>query len=164
MATATYDLIATATLSSSGTITFNSIPSTYTDLRVVCVATTTSTTNFWMQFNSDSGTNYSVTYLGGDGSSVSSLTETNTTSVRATLGNTSTTIPGLWTFDIFSYASSVYKTVLSSENTDRNGSGYSAREVNCWRSTSAINSITLLPNTGSFASGTTATLYGIKAA
>jgi hypothetical protein len=31
-----------------------------------------------------------------------------------------------------------------------------------WRSTSAINIIKIAPYTGSWASGTTATLYGIK--
>ena len=61
---ATYEPIATTTLgSAASSITFNSIPATYTDLRVVLVGTTTATANCWLTFNSDGATNYSDTFL-----------------------------------------------------------------------------------------------------
>ena len=60
----TYEPIATTTLgSAASSITFSSIPATYTDLRLVLVHTpSASTGNAQMQFNSDTATNYSYTY------------------------------------------------------------------------------------------------------
>jgi hypothetical protein len=64
--------------------------------------------------------------------------------------------------DIFSYAGSTYKTVLTNESTDMNGSGAATVAVQMWRSTSAITSISLNLSTSTIAAGSTATLYGIK--
>jgi hypothetical protein len=36
--------------------------------------------------------------------------------------------------------------------------------VSLWRSTAAISSVLIVPETGSFSTGSTFTLYGIKAA
>jgi len=59
---ATYEPIATTTLgSAAATITFSSIPATYTDLVIVFAGTATANLNPLMSFNSDSGTNYSTT-------------------------------------------------------------------------------------------------------
>jgi hypothetical protein len=164
---ATYEPIATTTLgSAASTITFSSIPSTYTDLRIVLV-TVTSTTNYpRLRYNSDSGANYSDTYLYGNGSSATSGRNTgNTKIVVPQGGSTSTTVPTFFTYDIFSYAGSTNKTCLITCQTDQNGSGNVERNVGLWRSTSAITTIELgLDNAGNYNSGTTATLYGIKAA
>jgi hypothetical protein len=70
---------------------------------------------------------------------------------------------GLGTVDIFSYAnSSQNKTVFTEQYSDKNGSGSVGRYVNLWRNTAAITSILVFEDFGSFAAGTTATLYGIK--
>ena len=61
----TYTPIATTTgTGSSGTITFTSIPSTYTDLRIILNGTETNATlyEFDMRYNNDSGNNYSLTW------------------------------------------------------------------------------------------------------
>jgi len=161
----TYEKIATTTLGSASTpITFNSITSAYTDLRLVVVVTSTSSaTNVQVQFNSDTGTNYSSTYLNGNGTAAASGRNTSATNIQFTdVTATSTTVPQMYTLDIFSYAGSTFKTALGTSSQDYNGSGSSASIVGLWRSTSAINSITIKTSGApTFSTGTTATLYGI---
>lgn len=162
---ATYEPIATATLgSAAASITFSSIPATYTDLRLVLVATaTTGGINANVRFNGDTATNYSNTALGGDGSTAQSVAATSQTFNQLTVFNgINATIPTLRTMDVFSYAGSTFKTALTSESNDFNGSGSVARTVQLWRSTSAISTILIYASSSTFATGTTATLYGIK--
>jgi len=162
---ATYEPIATTTLgSAAATITFSSIPATYTDLRFTWVGTSSvDVVSFFMRFNSDTGSNYSNTILSGSGSSAFSSRNTNLTYGNLPpTGGISSTIPTFTTVDIFFYAGFTFKTWLDTGQDDRNGSGYVTRDVGLWRSTSAITSITLSPSSGNFNAGTTATLYGIK--
>jgi len=161
----TYDNIATTTLSSAAsTITFSSIPATYTDLRVVLVARAVSTSiSVDVRFNSDSGTNYSKTLLYGDGTSAQSATYFNQTQIGTNFGSAfDATNPGLLTMDLFSYAGSTNKTILFTVDNDLNGSGETQRTVALWRNTAAINTIALISSANQFKIGTTATLYGIK--
>ena len=157
---ATYEPIATTTLgSAASSITFSSIPNTYTDLRLVVRINTSGNTN--LQFNGDTGTNYSVTALEGNGTSASSARRTSDSSMwgqQSSLNNNGS----LWTVDIFAYAGSTNKTCLMTTSADKNGSGTVETTVGLWRSTSAINSIYFFG--GTYNAGTTATLYGIKAA
>lgn len=164
---ATYEPIATTTLgSAASTITFSSIPSTYTDLRIVLTETQTSGTWPYLQFNTDTGTNYSFTALLGSGSAASSFANTTGTFINFSGSNSlSTTIPAFISIDIFSYAGSTYKTCLTTLSNDQNGSGWVTDTVGLWRSTAAINKVVFkMAGGGSFAAGSTATLYGIKAA
>jgi len=165
---ATYEPIATTTLgSAASTITFSSIAGTYTDLRVVLVSSTATAGNTvnYLRFNSDTGTNYSSTWLTGDGATAGSSRETSATFIRGG-ENANNTDAGLSfiTYDVFSYAGSTYKTALVANSRDNNGSGSTYRIVGLWRSTSAITSITIAASAGNYKAGTTATLYGIKAA
>lgn len=68
---ATYEPIATTTASgSSSSITFSSISSAYTDLVLVANASVTSGSDTAiLRFNGDTGSNYSRTFLSGNGSS-----------------------------------------------------------------------------------------------
>lgn len=159
----TYDPIATTTLgTAASTITFSSIPNTYTDLKVVIVGTTSSAVTIGLRANSDTGSNYSGTFLGGDGSAAYSAARTNATQLYLGYYNSfDTTIPTMLSLDFFSYASSTYKTFLINWANDQNGAGYSTTGVGLWRSTSAINTLSFTPASANFASGTTATLYGI---
>lgn len=162
----TYTPIATTTLgSAASSITFSSIPATYTDLRLVLNVTSVSVSdNFQIQFNSDTATNYSQTLLIGNGTTASSTRYTSS-SVIWDATNLSTTLPSFITLDIFSYAGSTNKTALMSSNEDYNGSGFTKASVHLWRSTSAITSIDIkMPSGRTFSIGTTATIYGIKAA
>jgi hypothetical protein len=163
---ATYEPIATTTLgSAAATIDFTSISSAYTDLRLVIVGKYTSAGgNTRITFNSDTASNYSSTRIAGDGTSASSDRLTNQTFQRLNFDGNSTTIPDLLTVDIFSYAGSTFKTSLITSTEDKNGSGSVIRIVGLYRSITAISSITISLSSSTFASGTTATLYGIKAA
>jgi hypothetical protein len=162
----TYEPIATTTLgSAAATIDFTSISSAYTDLRLVIVGKYTSAGgNTRITFNSDTASNYSSTRIAGDGTSASSDRLTNQTFQRLNFDGNSTTIPDLLTVDIFSYAGSTFKTSLITSTEDKNGSGSVIRIVGLYRSATAISSITISLSSSTFASGTTATLYGIKAA
>jgi hypothetical protein len=159
---ATYEPIATSTLTASATsFTFSSIPSTYTDLHLVVVGLLVANSQFRLTFNGDSGSNYSYTRITGDGAAASSGRAT--PAVRIDL-NSATAVndqPALATVDVFNYANtSVFKTALSEFSNDRNGGGSVQRTVGLWRDTSAITSLRILAG-GDFASGSTATLYGI---
>ena len=165
---ATYEPIATQTLAiAAATITFSSIAATYTDLRLVATGTVASAApDVWIRFNSDTATNYSLTAIQGNGTAASSFATTSATKIDITPGvGWSSTIPSMVTMDVFSYAGSTYKTVLANENADRNGSGVTTATVGLWRSTAAITRIDITNSSSvNFSVGTTATLYGIKAA
>jgi hypothetical protein len=162
----TYEPIATTTLgSAASSITFSSIPATYTDLRVIFTGTTTlSGETLYYRFNSDSGSNYSITQLWGDGSTVGSRRITSATQLSTTYAYSLVdTNPQMITFDVFSYAGSTNKTTLGGHSGDNNGAGGVDLTVGLWRSTSAITSIFMFASGGTtFKAGTTATLYGIK--
>lgn len=152
----TYDKIATTTLGSAGVITFTSIPGTYTDLVLVLSATPSSFASVKVRFNSDSGTNYSVIVMNGNGSSAESSTATSATEMNLGLLGTdqSTSI-----INIFNYSNTTtYKTSIGRGNTVAN---LVRAAAGLWRNTAAINSISLVD---SMPIGTMATLYGIKAA
>ena len=164
--TSTEVALATTTLgSAAASISFSSISSAYTDLRVVLTALGDATAlgyDLRSRINGDTATNYSRTYIAGSGSAASSSRVTSQTYITATQNaGLSTTIPSLFTFDYFSYAGSTNKSLLLTSSQDQNGSGDVNRQVALWRSTSAITSVSFFPQTGNFAAGTTATLYGI---
>lgn len=156
--------IATQTLgSSAASITFSSIPSTYTDLRLVLNAQDSSTGGnaLLLRFNSDTASNYSLTTIYGDGASAISNQATSQTFERLTItGMPASPLFSLYTVDIFSYAGSTYKTSLITSSEDNNGSGMVGRRVGLWRLTSAITSISITGGTN-INTSTTATLYGI---
>ena len=162
MATATYIPIATQTLGSTTSgINFSSIPQTYTDLRIVF--TTTSTANMFLALNGDTSSSYSTTILYGDGTSPSSGSNTNINYAYTSVSQTNISYPSMVIVDIFSYAnSSVYKTILSSQATDKNGSGIIGSTVSLWRSTAAVNAIGFSAYIGgTYQPGTTVTIWGI---
>ena len=162
----TFEPIATTTLgTATSNITFSTIPATYTDLRLIFTGTiTTAGPDLTFRINGDTGTNYSWTALFGSGTSAGSNRATSSTNIPITPNSGfSATVPMFASIDIFSYAGSTNKTILISNNNDRNGSGYVERIVGLWRSTSAITSVSVQV-TNTLTAGTTATLFGIKAA
>lgn len=162
---ATYEKIATTTVSGSTTnaITFSTIPATYTDLRIVIAGSVTVADTVRFRINGDTGTNYSYTRLYGDGTSAASIASTSATEFRVSDSDWSTTLTAMNEIDIFSYAGSTNKTLLSKNSADFNGSGRTSATVALWRSTAAITSVSYYVTTATryFTAGTTATLYGI---
>jgi hypothetical protein len=159
----TYEAIATNTLgSAAASVTFSSIPSTYTDLVLVVNANTAIDTQIRLQFNGDTGSNYSATMIGGDGSSAFTVRVSNEVSMNAAgVGITS----GSTVFQINNYANTTtYKTSMGRYNLGSSGYGEVGLKIGLWRSTSAVTSIVLFPTSGNFNTGGTFNLYGIKAA
>jgi hypothetical protein len=160
---ATYEPIATYTANGSqSVITFSSIPQTYTDLIVVSDLKYSVGDGYvaYMRFNSDSGTNYSYTRITGNGSAAAS---SRLSSINYAFGGWTGTNNTANIVQIMNYSNTTTnKTSLVRTNvvTDR-----VAAYVNLWRSTAAITSISFTHETpDNYASGSTFTLYGIKAA
>jgi hypothetical protein len=163
--TATYEKIATTTLGSAqADITFSSISGAYTDLVIILNGAFTTAETIGVQFNSDTGSNYSSTILAGSGSSASSGRNTNQTGLTVgTNGYWTTSIIANSILNIQNYSNTTtYKTMLSRSN---NASVGLDAIVGLWRNTAAINAIKLYGfySGHSFITGTTATIYGIKA-
>jgi hypothetical protein len=160
--TATYDKIDKATATGSqSVITFTSIPGTYTDLVLIFNGSTISQAGIALTFNNDTSGNYSITRLLGSGSTAASDRTTSTDSIGLAV-STSTTATITETVQIFNYANTTTnKTVLARWN---NAASYVAAIVGLWRKTpEAITRLDLTCSTGNYTSGTTFTLYGIKA-
>ena len=162
----TYEPISSQTVGTAvATITFSSIPQTYTDLVLVMTGTTSSTgASLRLQFNSDTTSLYSDTYLVGNGTSASSGRDSAQTSIRVSQNATGGTlnVQRVNILQIFNYSNtSVFKTVLARGNADLEV----GLNAGLYRSTSAITALNLFNGaSATFGVGTTFTLYGIKAA
>ena len=163
-------LIATQTLGSAqATITFSSIPQTFTDLRILLSprssqsGTTTETIN--VTFNSDgvgSGL-YSSRWLRSNGSTASSsFTSVLTAQLSAPSGNTTANTFGNVQIYIPAYASGLTK-IGSIEHTASNNAEASGLAVTSflYNSSAAINSVTFALSNGNFIAGTQVAIYGI---
>ena len=157
--------IATNTLSATATtVTFSSIPQTYTDLFLVTQTkfTTNSDGFIALQYNSDTGSNYSNTYLLGTGSSAISGRSTGVVSGRIGNGSNSSSEFSVTNANIQNYSNATTnKTAIARSNAT---GSYVSSYVSLWRNTSAITSITIVCDAVTFAIGSSFTLYGIKAA
>jgi hypothetical protein len=164
----TYIAIATQTLGSSATsVTFSSIPGTYTDLIIVTSALSPGGGNnsrgYRFELNSDTAANYSQTWLANAASS------RETSQTRGRIGGISETANDVTTVltTFLNYSNTTtYKTVLSkSSNLNTNNDTNVFAGVSLWRSTSAITAIKLtMSDNSSFITGSTFSLYGIAAA
>jgi hypothetical protein len=162
-----YDSIATANgTGSSAVLTFSSIPATYTHLQIRFNGLSSSNATLYLRYNSDTGSNYAIHYLQGNGTAASAGAETTQTlmnlygSVPAASASSQT---GTSIIDILDYANTnKYKTLRALDGYDSNGSGFVVLTSGLWQSTSAITSITLTANAGNWTTTTTAALYGVK--
>jgi hypothetical protein len=160
----TYEPIATSSPNGTTTVTFSSIPSTYTDLRLVATIIQGSASNVFIRFNGDTATNYSWNSITAAPSPAGVRSITGNTSLTLTDSVNTNTTATTQDVNIFSYAGSTFKSILFSQSAFIPGSiGGVIRSVGLWRSTSAINSIEFYSGTN-FNAGTMVTLYGIKAA
>jgi hypothetical protein len=158
-------LISSQTLGSAvATVDFNSIPSTYRDLRFVVNLTFPSAgtgSDIYFRFNGDATSgNYPNVLMQGDGTSATSGASTNRTGATVTYWSGAAGTKKLCTVDVFDYAQTdKHKTVLNRENDAASVVvGWAAR----WASTSAITSASLVfQNANTFPAGCVVSLFGI---
>lgn len=179
-----YDSIATVSISSdTNTITFSSIPQTYKHLQLRAItrsaynSTSVGQSNYSIQFNSDSGANYSSHGLYGNGTSALSYGSSSQNRILMDQpwsnpgGFGAGTILNPVIIDILDYQNTnKYKTMKMLSGFNANSTSTNqivAFRSGAWYSTSAITSITLDATAGPysdgpFAANTQWALYGIK--
>jgi hypothetical protein len=169
---ATFIKIASVTVGAGGnaTMSFSSIPSTYTDLCLKFSArsskTATDNDQANLTFNSSSS-GYSDKLLYGRGASPAGATSATSyitwAGIIPAAGSTSSTFSNSEIY-IPSYAGGANKS-LSSDNVQENNSStenFLTMLAGLWSNTSAISTLTLTCNGGNFVQYSTATLYGIN--
>jgi hypothetical protein len=177
----TYTPLARTTLSSAAAnVEFTSISGSYTDLILVASVRADTTTynnmNFpIVQFNNDTGNNYSNTtlYSRNDSGSWSALSARSSNTNGINSGGIATTSFGsnifsTYMFNAMNYSNTTtYKTALARVGTGGDLTNMDGPSANAglWRNTNAITSLKVLASSsGNFAVGSTFTLYGIAAA
>jgi hypothetical protein len=169
--TAGYSSIATVSYPSGtgGDVLFTNIPSIYRTLQIRMFSRHTRVDNsstWFITFNEDGGTNYS--YQGAEqtgSSSISSVDNINQTSIQGptSAANTGASRFGSAVINIFdANQTNKFNTMSYQSGFSNNGNG-GARlwtAAATWRSTSAITTIRIAPNTG-FAQYSHIALYGI---
>jgi hypothetical protein len=151
-------------------VSFTSIPQTYTHLQLRMSVRATNTTDatgtfLQFQFNSDTASNYFYHNLKGNGAAVEVGGQSgNVMYMERIAGNNQTAnvfSPGV--VDFLDYANTnKFKTTRSLLGFDANGQGQIAFDSGLWRSTSGITSISITPQLN-FAVNSTFALYGVKA-
>lgn len=160
-----FESIATVTVGAGGssTVEFTSIPSTYTHLQIRQITSNTTDGDIYMQFNNDTGSNYTRHFLYGNGTNAVAGNDLSTQS-----GGYTTTTSGNFggqIIDILDYANTnKYKTSRMLTGFDNNGSGFIVLYSGSWRNTAAVSSIKLLVTSGNFRQYSSFALYGIKGA
>lgn len=160
MPTSTYIALANLTLTGTDAeVSFTSIPNTYRDLVVVIDGTVTANAGARMEFNNDTGQNYSWVYIGASTTAFEESAQSQTVFVQGV----ATLVAGQrfhHIVQIMDYsATDKHKTILSTAN--ENNVSVTARTVGRWASTTAVNRIDVFLSTSTYAQGTTFALYGI---
>lgn len=175
-----YDALATVTVGSTAlsSITFSGIPTGYKHLQIrasITPGTASGDSYGYIRFNEDASSSYAWHRLGGgDGQTPGSSGSTSQTSAACLLmtgaGN-SNLYPAPAIIDVLDYSqTSKNKTIRSitgiDQNTNSGVGGTSQLNLfsGLWQNTSAINSITLIPNSLviSFKQYSSFALYGVK--
>jgi hypothetical protein len=166
-----FESISTVTVGSGGaaSVTFSSIPSTYTHLQIRAHGMLTATSAA-ISFRVGTGgtpdlttSNYYYHRLSGNGASATAGAGADILQSAWVTGNSSTANPEVFITDILDYKNTnKYKTLRMLSGVDNNGSGEIDLTSGLWKNTAAIDTIQLVPNTGNFAEFALFALYGIK--
>ena len=158
----TYVAIAEQTLgSAASSVTFSSIPGTYTDLVLVMNGVMNYANSYFvMYYNGDSTlSNYSSNAIYGNGTSA--LAESNGYIKLGFSNNATTPITAIINIQNYSNTTTYKTNLIRFSNT----ANQTSTGVGLWRNTAAINSITIYSYYGgTFNAGSTFSLYGIKSA
>jgi len=167
LTTGNFFLISQQTLASTtATVTFSSIPSTYKSLQIRYNTLTPSVgLVYYAQFNGDTGNNYAWHALTGNSSATIAAGVSSTNHIPVGVWDTGSggaTAPTVGIVDMVDYANtSKYKTVKSISGTDDNSTRHDIDlDSGLWLSTAAINSISIA--TPNFNAGSTFSLYGVS--
>jgi hypothetical protein len=152
----------------TATVSFTSIPQTYTHLRLVisAVGNFTSGQRLWCNFNSDTGGNYNQLYgygYGSGGNSGQLMNLSNGWLSYATYAGINDRMVSI--ADIYDYSATNKHKMLFTRNNDKYAPGVEILGMR-WADTSAITRIDFVLDTASgasFAANTTFALYGISA-
>lgn len=170
-ATSSYESIATVTLSSSGTVTFSSIPSTFTHLQLRYLArsarTGATTDDLAIRLNSDGGANYARHRLTGDGATAAASGQASVNEIsynQISTTDSTASIFGVGIIDLLDYKNTnKYTTVRTLCGHDQNGSGGVRFNSGLWMNTAAVSTIYLFASVGTnFVANSKFALYGIK--
>lgn len=162
----TFKLIASSTVGAGGasSVTFSSIPGTYTDLCLKYSIRNTSTNPTVIALINGSSSNFLRTYMVGDGSSVNSAA--NDASNYIGYGSVSTDTASTFSNNelyISNYTASTFKPFVVDNVTENNATtAYAYLASSSWSNTAAITSIDISMFGGNLAQYSTLTLYGIK--
>ena len=160
MPTSTYVALATTTLgASASSVTFSSISGSYRDLVLIFNGSTSTSDQYLLRLNGDTGSNYSWVQMGGDSGGTFS-SSTTTTGIRVGYFATSTAEDN-FQISVMDYsATDKHKTALVRTNSN----AAAVRAIaGRWANTSAVTSLTIVLASGSFDAGATFSLYGIEA-
>jgi hypothetical protein len=152
---------------SSATISFTSIPQTFTHLQIRGIAKPTMVDAvIRLGYNGiTDATQYNTHVLYGDGTA-GSFYENNQHYIYGFSNNVATgDIYGAGVIDILDYKNTnKFKVAKALTGYDKNGSGSIILTSHLYRSTNAITQVDLILNQGNFTTGTRIALYGIKGA
>lgn len=164
-------LISKQTPTGTATVTFSSIPATYTHLYLAISgrsAGATTVDNVNLTFNSDTGANYDTQFTQTSGTSVTA------NDVRGGTSATITLIAGSTATANFLGSGNVFINNYTDTNLDKNGTYQTGAQNSTaaggvttragwfgWRSTSAITQIDLVAQTGNYVAGSVISLYGV---
>ena len=166
VATTAYSSIATVTVGAGGasTISFTSIPSTYTHLQIRALSgSNPAGYNSGVRFNGDTGTNYYGHAVYGAGSSAGSFSLGGQSFASISFNGITNTQFSVAVIDILDYKNTnKYKTIRSLNGRDNNGVGDIYLMSGSWSSTSAITSIDIVAPSATFIQYSQFALYGIK--
>lgn len=161
MPTPTYTPLANITLgSSAASVTFSSISQAYRDLILIgTMSNTSGDVGVLMRFNSDSGSNYYLVNMRGDGSTTSSQTATQTgVNISDSFDSEGEYMTKTQIMDYS--ATDKHKTSLVNKTAAFDAVMASAVR---WANTAAITSLVIAPNSSTFKAGTSFALYGVAA-
>ncbi len=153
---------------SSGTVTFTSIPSTYTHLQLRCFFDSNANNGgFYIQLNSDTGNNYSWHTLLGNiaEATVQGYASQPNISAGTFWWGVQAGFPSVSIIDILDYKNTnKYKVMRALAGQDKNASihGSVGLASGLWQNTSAVNSITAFLSGNNFTTASSFALYGIK--
>jgi hypothetical protein len=169
----TYTLISSVTLSgTAASISFTSIPATYTDLLIKLSARGDEAGVTWqnvrLRYNSDSGSNYTHAVAAGLGTTTATAANSNTVYTRFSYAPYVLTTASIFSNSEYyfpNYTSGNNKTISYESSAENNDASVYALAFagGIWSNVAAISSIEITPDAGgNWVQYSTAYLYGIS--